>query len=127
MASTDRPVVVQIPADTSLLRVARVALASLAAELPFTLQDIEDLRVAVDEMAAAVIDGCPEGSTLVITMRLGQDQVEVEGCVADADPLTPLHPVAADLLGLVAAGYELDQDGEDRTFRFAKRPQVHAS
>jgi hypothetical protein len=38
-----------------------------------------------------------------------------------------LHPVAADLLALVAPGFEVGGDGVDRTFRFTKRPQVHAS
>ena len=41
--------------------------------------------------------------------------------------LQQVDPVAADLLDLVAAGYELGTDGGDRTFRLAKQPQVHAS
>ena len=39
-------------------------------------------------------------------------------------PAPELHPVAVDLLGLVAPEHELGTDGDDRWFRFAKRPQV---
>lgn len=127
MASTDQPVVLHLPADVRLLRVARVAVASLAAELPFTMQDIEDLRVAVDELAAAVIDGCAPDATLEVTMRLVGEEIEVRGRVAGPGPVPPLHPVAADLLSLVAADFELADDGDDRTFRFVKTASVTAS
>jgi serine/threonine-protein kinase RsbW len=127
MAIDHGPVTLQIPAHSSLLRVARVAAASLAAELPFTVQDIEDLRIAVDEMSAAAIEGCGPEAVLRLTLRVVDDQVEVHGLVEGAGPMPSLHPVAADLLGLVAPGFELGGDGVDRTFRFTKRPQVHAS
>jgi anti-sigma regulatory factor (Ser/Thr protein kinase) len=127
MAIADGPVILQLPAHTSLLRVARVAAASLAAELPFTVQDIEDLRIAVDEMAAAAIEGCEPETVLRLTMRISDDHLEVEGLVEAAGPMPSLHPVAADLLTLVAPGFEVGGDGVDRTFRFTKRPQVRAS
>ena len=127
MATADRPVLLELPATTALLRVARVAVASLAAELPFTLQDIDDLRVAVDELAAVAIEGCGAEDRLELRMWLDREAVEVEGRVRGAGPVPELHPVARDLLDLVAPGAVLGVDGEDRTFRFAKRPQVHAS
>jgi hypothetical protein len=127
MASVDRPVRLEVPAHPALLRVARVAVASLAAELPFTLEDIEDVRIAVDELAAAAIDGCGDDATLALVMRVTERAVEVEGRVVGAGPAAALHPMAADLLDLVVPGYQLGVDGEDRTFRFAKDAQVHAS
>ncbi len=123
----DRPVRLDLPAHPSLLRVARVAAASLAAELPFTLQDIEDLRIAIDELAALAIDGCGPDATLALTLRISNREVEVEGRVGGAGAMPAPHPVAADLLDLVVPGYELATDGDDRVFRFTKAAQVLAS
>lgn len=126
-ADDPRTIVLHLPADPTLLRVARVTVASVAAELPFTLQDVEDLRVAVDELAAVAIEDCPSSAVVEIEIELTGDGVAVRGRVPAAGPMPELHPVAADLLGLVAPGYELGVDGDDRTFAFAKRAQVPAS
>ena len=124
---THRPVVLQLPADPSLLRVARVTVASAAAELPFTLEDVEDLRVAVDELAAAVIEGCDPTATLSLEIVVDGDAVSVSGRVAGVGELPELHPVAADLLAMLAPGHELGLDGDDRTFRLTKLARVPAS
>lgn len=124
---THRPVVLQLPADPSLLRVARVTVASAAAELPFTLEDVEDLRVAVDELAAAVIEGCDPTATLSLEIVVDGDAVSVSGRVAGVGELPELHPVAADLLAMLAPGHELGLDGDDRTFRLTKQARVPAS
>jgi hypothetical protein len=127
MSASIRPVVLELPADPKLLRVARVTVASVAAELPLTLQDVEDLRVAVDELAAAVIDGCDASRTLRLEIAAEGEALVVVGRVAGAGALPELHPVAIDLLRLVAPGHELAVDGDDRTFRFARRISVPAS
>lgn len=111
----------RIPSDPRLLRVARVTAAALAAELPLTVQDIEDLRVAVDELAAAVIDGCPPDGHLELRFSIEGDELRVEGRVPGAGEPPELHPVAADLLGFVADEHELTSEGGDRVFRFVKR------
>lgn len=121
------PVVLELPATNALLRVARVTVASVAADLPFTLQDVEDLRIAVDELAAVAIEGCSEGDVLRLEITATGEGVTVVGRVAGVGPVPELHPVAIDLLGLVAPGHELGTEGADRTFRFAKRAAVPAS
>jgi len=111
----------RIPSDPRLLRLARVTAAALAAELAFTVQDIEDLRIAVDELAAAAIEGCPPDGTLVLSYAVDGQSLTVDGRVPGAGSPPELHPVAMDLLGLVADGHELGTDGDDRVFHFAKR------
>src|SRR5882757_3243191 len=48
-------VVLVVPADGSYLAVLRTATAGLAARLQFTLDEIEDLRIAVDEACAILL------------------------------------------------------------------------
>lgn len=126
MGTGDQHAELRLPADPRLLRVARVAAASVAAELPFTLQDIEDLRIAVDELAAVAIDGCPPDAELALRFELSNGGIEVSGRVAGAGAPPEIHAVAADLLRLVAEGHELGEEDGDRVFRFAKKPAEHA-
>src|SRR5438045_6948946 len=51
----DDVVVLVVPADGSYLAVLRTATAGLAARLQFTLDEIEDLRIAVDEACAILL------------------------------------------------------------------------
>jgi serine/threonine-protein kinase RsbW len=45
----------RLPADGAYLSVLRTATAGLAARLDFTLDEIEDLRIAVDEACALLL------------------------------------------------------------------------
>jgi serine/threonine-protein kinase RsbW len=68
---TDHPdVALRIPADSAYLAVLRTATAGLAARLDFTLDDIEDLRIAVDEACAMVLPQARKGSDLSCTFDL---------------------------------------------------------
>ncbi len=49
-------VTVRMPADGAYLSVLRTATAGLAARLDFTLDDIEDMRIAVDEACAMLLE-----------------------------------------------------------------------
>jgi serine/threonine-protein kinase RsbW len=46
----------RVPADPAYLAVIRTATAGLAARLELTLDEIEDLRIAVDEACALLLD-----------------------------------------------------------------------
>jgi serine/threonine-protein kinase RsbW len=46
---------VELPADGAYLSVLRTATAGLAARLDFTIDEIEDLRIAVDEACAMLL------------------------------------------------------------------------
>lgn len=54
-AITPDLVLLAVPADTAYLGVLRTAAAGLAARLHFTLDEIEDLRTAVDEACGMLI------------------------------------------------------------------------
>ena len=81
----------RIPADSAFLSVLRTATAGLAARLDFTLDDIEDLRIAVDEACAMVLPQALTGSDLNCSFFLGGDTLRV-AVAADCDtPRPPSH------------------------------------
>ena len=60
-AKADGAVELSLPADGAYLSILRTATAGLAARLDFTLDEIEDLRIAVDEACALLLpDAVPD-------------------------------------------------------------------
>ncbi len=77
MAQTHPDVMLRIPADSAYLAVLRTATAGLAARLDFTLDDIEDLRIAVDEACAMVLPQARPDSDLTCTFDLDAARLTV--------------------------------------------------
>jgi len=78
----------RIPADSAYLAVLRTATAGLAARLDFTLDDIEDLRIAVDEACAMVLPQARENSDLTCTFDLDASKLTV-AVTAECDSPRP--------------------------------------
>ena len=67
----------RLPADGAFVAILRTATAGLAARLDFTLDDIEDLRIAVDEACAMVLPQANTGSSLDCRFWLGDGAITV--------------------------------------------------
>jgi len=103
-----------------MLRFARVTAATLAVDLAFTLEEIEDLRVAVDELAAAAIEGLDDSAMLELCFEIRGNDLIVDGEVRNAGPPPELHPVAQELINMLADGYEFTERDGSRVFRLVK-------
>jgi serine/threonine-protein kinase RsbW len=68
---------IRLPADSAYLSVLRTATAGLAARLDFTLDEIEDLRIAVDEACAMLLPSAVEMAQLTCTFELGPETLDV--------------------------------------------------
>jgi len=82
-------VAVKMPADGAYLSVLRTATAGLAARLDFTLDEIEDMRIAVDEACAMLLNQAIPGSNLECAFSLGQDEMTVSVSVRCLAPRVP--------------------------------------
>lgn len=67
----------RLPADSAYASVLRTTSAGLAARLDFTLDDIEDLRMAVGEASAMVLEASAEGADLTAEFWLGRRAITV--------------------------------------------------
>ncbi|MER5453340.1 MULTISPECIES: ATP-binding protein [unclassified Micromonospora] len=77
--TTDDDVVhLTVPADGGYLSVLRTATAGLAARLQFALDEIEDLRIAVDEACAMLLAIAPRGAELDCRFAVTEDALTVE-------------------------------------------------
>lgn len=82
-------VTVRLPAEGAYLSVLRTATAGLAARLDFTLDEIEDLRIAVDEACAMLLRQAVPGATLECAFTLGHDMMTIAVSVPCLEPQEP--------------------------------------
>jgi serine/threonine-protein kinase RsbW len=84
-----------MPAESAYLSVLRTATAGLAARLDFTLDEIEDLRIAIDEACAMLLTQAIPGTDLECGFELGADQVTITVSVTAAQPKMPARDTFA--------------------------------
>lgn len=79
----------RLPADGAYLAVLRTATAGLAARINFTLDDIEDLRIAVDEACAILLPQAVDGAALECRFWLGEATMTVSVSAPCTSPKPP--------------------------------------
>ena len=84
-------VVLRLPAASAYLSVLRTATASLASRLDFNLDDIEDLRIAVDEACALLLPYASLGADLECAFDLDTDGLTVSVSVPTDRPAPIAH------------------------------------
>jgi serine/threonine-protein kinase RsbW len=82
-------VIVRLPAASAYLSVLRTATAGLAARLDFTLDEIEDLRIAVDEACAMLLAQAVPGTDLECEFELTGDAMRIAVSVLTVDGREP--------------------------------------
>ena len=106
------PVLLTFPADSRMARVARLAATALGSVAGFTVDDNDDLRIAVDELVVMSIEG---GSGGGVTMRFsiadGEVRVEAETDAADDLSSNPERFMLSEqILGVVTDSYAVSDD-----------------
>jgi hypothetical protein len=116
-------------------RLARLVAAGVAADANFTIDDTEDLRVAVSELVALLVEGAEDpDEQITLTYRRGEDEVEVSGQrplpTNSADPANHDGAVPDDLaleiLRVVVDDHQFEHDASGRRFRLVKRARANA-
>lgn len=94
MTRTDQ-IRLQVPARPEYGRVARIAAAQLALRLGFSLHEIDDVRLVMDELALLLVGDEPTGDTLTIDFEATADMISVDAHIeSDADSAVPDDRVA---------------------------------
>ena len=80
----------RLPADGAYASVLRTTTAALAARIDFTIDDIEDLRMAVAEATAMVLEVADDGTDLVSSFGLRPGEMTVAVSVGAQSPGEPV-------------------------------------
>lgn len=123
-AVTEGEVRLEVPASTEFVRVARMMAAGVASRLGFTLEELDDLRIAIDELCFCLVgrDGRP--GTVAIRYVLQPDGLAVEGQghFADRAGEEPrLSPLSMHILKAVTDECQVAAGPDGPTFRLLKR------
>lgn len=106
-------VALRLPADGAYLSVLRTATAGLASRLDFTLDDIEDLRIAVDEACAMLLPQAVPGADLTCEFELSAGLLRVAVCVETVHGQEPSRDTFAWTVLSALAG-EVDSSVKDK-------------
>lgn len=107
-------VVITLPASSAYLSVLRTATAGLAARLDFTVDEIEDLRIAVDEACAMLLPQATPGAEVRCEFELEGTAIKVSVSVFTNDGEEPSRDtfawtVLAALAGEVDSSADVDK------------------
>jgi len=120
-------ILLAFPAWRTNLRIARLAVSSVAADAGFGLEDIEDLRVAVTELCGALL-GPEEASDdeigrIELRLRVSAGDVELVGQRdRTTGPAPELDPIARELLAVITDDHTLEAVDGHWSFSLRKGP-----
>lgn len=115
-----------VPATPEFLRLARVTASGLASRLKFSYDEVEDLRLAIDELCFALIGSRGRPGTVDIRYAVRADALEVVGVGNfDDDQTDPmLASFSEQILTALVDDYAVYRDEQGKSaFRLVKRRQ----
>jgi serine/threonine-protein kinase RsbW len=127
-SATDDVVLLEVPAAGAYLGVLRTATAGLAARLQFTLDEIEDLRIAVDEASAMLLALAIPDAELSCRFTVTDVALIVETSVPTVAPHGRLpggESFSWQVLSALADEVEADMGGRRAMIRLTKRRPVN--
>ena len=115
-----------MPATPQLLRVARLTAAGLASRLRFSFDQVEDVKIAVDELCFALVGTKGRDGTLTLVYRLEADRLVIEGTgdFLDGAARPTTSELSTRILSAVVDEHEVDERDGTVRFRLVKRRGV---
>lgn len=116
-------ITIKIPASPAYLQVVRLVAAGLATRLRFTIDEIEDLKIAVDELSAYLTGSQGREGHLEVTFTVADDRIEIKGAGVFAPGQkvrTDLTELSRMILDTVVDSASLEQDNGTPTFALSK-------
>jgi hypothetical protein len=106
---TSGPVRLEVPPEPQYLSAARLIAGAMAADAGLTVDDLEDLRLGVDELVSVLIAGVAEadGARIALEYVVEDGTITVRGGVDGASAHTAPDPLTARILAAVSDHYEL--------------------
>ncbi len=117
----------KVPADTAYVSVLRTTTAGLAARLDFTIDDIEDLRIAVGEACAMVLPEARPNADLWCRFGLGQGELMVSVAVdVDGTPEIDHDSFAWQVLTTLASEASTNSSDSTLSVNLTMRSEVYS-
>lgn len=117
----------EVPASPEFFRITRIMVAGVASRVGFTLDEVEDLRIAIDELCFALVGRAGRDGTLTVHYAIDDDGLSVRGTghFPDGTGSAPvLSPLSEQILHAVVDECEVSSGADGPSFRMFKRLQA---
>ena len=105
-----------VPAAPEYLRLARMTAAGLASRLGFTYDDVEDLRIAVDELCFVLVGTGGRAGSIALTYCVDESALSIEGVghFPPSEAVEAPSELSQQILAAVVDEHEVALDGTPR-------------
>ncbi|HEV7686807.1 MAG TPA: hypothetical protein VGQ80_09565 [Acidimicrobiia bacterium] len=118
-----------VPAAPEYLRLVRLTAAGLASRLGFTFDEVEDLRIAVDELCFHLLgdadqngdDPSGDGRTMDLTYSAAADSITITGRTGASGSVPEPSELSEQILDALVDEHEVGSDGGMVMFRLKKQ------
>jgi serine/threonine-protein kinase RsbW len=118
---TEDAVRLALPASFEYLRIVRLTASGVASRLGFDVEDIENLRVAIDELTSLVVE-CAAPGQLELTFATGSGTLEITGrAPVNSGAEVAVEDLTEQILKAVTDDYELGVSDGFASFRCSRR------
>jgi anti-sigma regulatory factor (Ser/Thr protein kinase) len=125
---TPRRIHLTAPAERGSVRLARILAAGVAADAGLNIDDTEDLRIAVSELVALLVDGHDTTDPMIeVDFEQTAGKVVVEGRGPSLTGLPDqegMDDLVLEILRVVVDDHSFDAGATGRRFRLVKRARA---
>jgi serine/threonine-protein kinase RsbW len=127
--SSNDEVRLAVPAMPEYLRLARVTAAGLASRIGFSFDEVEDLRLAIDELCYGLTGNTGRSGTVEVRYRVEGDGLVIEGdghFDSRGGPAAGLSELSQVILAALVDEHEMTENDGSPHFRLVKRRRRHS-
>jgi hypothetical protein len=107
-----------LPAHPGFVRIARLTIAGLASRAGFGYDEVEDLRIAVDELCYLLVGPAGQTGDIELLFRVQDGSISVVGSGPRA--VDQLSVFSQRILDAVVDRHEIERTTNGTTFRFSR-------
>lgn len=116
-----REVQLTLPPETAYLRIARLAVIAIAEDVGLGHDDIDDLRIALDELVMLLLESGPSDRPIELSIRREVAGLSVEGWRTADERMLRLTRRAERILGAAVDSFDVATDRGRHWFKIEKR------
>jgi hypothetical protein len=123
MTAGHEEVMLTVPAAPEYLRLARMTAAGLASRMGFTYDEVEDLRIAVDELCFVLVGAAPRPGTITLTYQVRDDGITIDGVghFVDGQPASGPTDLSSQILAAVVDSHVVELEDVAPRFSLTKK------
>jgi serine/threonine-protein kinase RsbW len=112
-----------VPAQPEYIRLARLTAAGLASRLGFSFDEVEDLRIAVDELCYLLVGPAGRAGTITLTYVTDGTSIVVEGEGASSGEPAEFADLSEQILAAIVDEYDVTSRNGTVNFRMVRHRQ----